>query len=83
MPKIYFKDSGQVNMLFEGDLRNISTSTNRFYSLINGIATPYLGVKQGLARAGSGLLKFVTFGKVKVEVDPKIINHQVVNFQYF
>ena len=69
--KIYFKDSGQVNMLFEGDLRNISTSTNRFYSLINGIATPYLGVKQGLARAGSGLLKFVTFGKVKVEVDPK------------
>ena len=57
-------------MLFEGDFRKISGSTNRFYSLINGIASPYLGIKHGIARAGSRLIKFVTFGKVNVEVDP-------------
>ncbi len=69
--EIYFEENDEVNMLFKGDFRTISKSTRRFYSLINGIASPYLGLKEGLARAGSGLLRFVTFGKVNVEVDPK------------
>mgnify|MGYP001100870218 CR=1 FL=1 len=81
--EIYFKEKQEVNMLFEGDFRKISTFTNRFYSLINGIASPYLGIKEGLARAGSGLLRLVTFGKVNVEVDPNNYRSPSGHFSIF
>lgn len=67
---IAFKEDQKINLFMKGDLTLISPETKQFYNIVRGISEPYLGLKESLARAGSGFLSFVTFGKVKVEVDP-------------
>lgn len=68
--KIEFKSDRQVNLFLKGDFEKISSETRAFYSVAKGISQPYLGLKKILAQAGSSMLNFVTFGKLKVAVDP-------------
>ena len=68
--KIDFKNAGNVDLFFKGNLQTISKETSSFYSRAISIIAPWQGMRQGLHEGASNVVSFFTFGYVKIEVDP-------------
>ena len=61
---------GEVNAYLRGDLKEISKETADFFQQAVTIIAPFQGFRKGLKQGASHVIRFITFGKVEIEVNP-------------
>jgi len=69
--RLRFSDQELVDAWFEGSLQTISKETSDFYHKAMKIIAPVQGFRQGLEEGAGNVIRFLTFGAVEIEVDPK------------